>query len=116
MQEIHQIYDKALKRILTLSNKAVINLINGLFGTNYPTNSKITYNWTEHEDEEIVFRVFEYGFGHAYKNPTFVDGSKTMIFPSPCIVYLDEGKKDFFTGTKRKETDCRVTISSSKTP
>ena len=123
MKEIHQIYDKAFKRILTLSDKAVINLINGLFGTNYPANSKITYNWTEHEDkelkrtlsdsiltingrdiyhieaqmtedEEIVFRVFEYGFGHAYKNRTYEDGSETMIFPRPCIIYLDEGKKD----------------------
>ena len=123
MKEIHHIYDKAFKRILTLSDKAVINLINGLFGTNYPTNSKITYNWTEHEDkelkrtlsdsiltindrdiyhieaqitedEEIVFRVFEYGFGHAYKNRTYEDGSETMIFPRPCIIYLDEGKKD----------------------
>ena len=123
MKEIHQIYDKAFKRILTLSDKAVINLINGLFGTDYPTNSKITYNWTEHEDkelkrtlsdsiltindrdinhieaqmtedEEIVFRVFEYGFGHAYKNRTFDNGMETMVFPRPCIVYLDEGKKD----------------------
>ena len=123
MKEIHQIYDKAFKRILTLSDKSVINLINGLFGTDYPTNSKITYNWTEHEDkdlkrtlsdsiltindrdiyhieaqitedEEIVFRVFEYGFGHAYKNRTYENGNETMIFPRPCIVYLDEGKKD----------------------
>ena len=123
MKEIHQIYDKAFKRILTLSDKAVINLINGLFGTDYPTNSKITYNWTEHEDknlkrtlsdsiltindrdiyhieaqitedEEIVFRVFEYGFGHAYKNRTFENGNETLIFPRPCIIYLDEGKKD----------------------
>ena len=123
MNEISHIYDKAFKRILTLSDKAVINLINGLFGTDYPTNSKITYNWTEHEDkelkrtlsdsiltindrdiyhievqmtedEEIVFRVFEYGFGHAYKNRTYEDGSETMIFPRPCIIYLDEGKKD----------------------
>ena len=123
MKEIHQIYDKAFKRILTLSDKAVINLINGLFGTDYPTNSKITYNWTEHEDkdlkrtlsdsiltindrdiyhieaqitedEEIVFRVFEYGFGHAYKNRTYENGNETMMFPRPCIIYLDEGKKD----------------------
>ena len=123
MKEIHQIYDKAFKRILTLSDKAVINLINGLFGTDYPTNSKITYNWTEHEDkelkrtlsdsiltingrdiyhmeaqmtedEEIVFRVFEYGFGHAYKNRTVISGGEQMIFPRPCIIYLDEGKKD----------------------
>jgi len=123
MKEIHQIYDKAFKRILTLSEKTVINLINGLFGTDYPTNSKITYNWTEHEnkdlkktladsiltingkdsyhieaqmteDEEIVFRFIEYGFGHAYKNRTFVKGGERMVFPRPCILYLDEGKKD----------------------
>ena len=123
MKEIHQIYDKAFKRILTLSEKTVINLINGLFDTNYPTNSKITYNWTEHEDkdlkrtladsiltingrdsyhieaqmtedEEIVFRFIEYGFGHAYKNRTFVNGGERMVFPRPCILYLDEGKKD----------------------
>ena len=123
MNEIYQIYDKAFKRILTLSEKTVINLINGLFDTDYPTDSKITYNWTEHEDkdlkrtladsiltingrnsyhieaqmtedEEIVFRFIEYGFGYAYKNRTFVDGGERMVFPRPCILYLDEGKKD----------------------
>jgi len=123
MEEIYQIYDKAFKRILTLSDKAVINLINGLFSTDYPTNSKITYNWTEHEDkdlkktlsdsiltingrdsyhieaqmtedEEIVFRVFEYGFGHAYKNRIIESGGESMVFPQPCIIYLDEGKND----------------------
>ena len=42
---IVHIYDKICKRILTLSSKAVINLINGLYGTDYPTdNSTITYN------------------------------------------------------------------------
>ena len=123
MNEIYQIYDKAFKRILTLSEKTVINLINGLFDTDYPTDSKITYNWTEHEnkdlkrtladsiltingrdsyhieaqmteDEEIVFRFIEYGFGYAYKNRTFIDGGERMVFPRPCILYLDEGKKD----------------------
>ena len=123
MKEIYQIFDKAFKRILTLSNKAVINLINGLFDTNYPLDSKINYNWTEHEDkelkktlsdsiltingqdsyhmeaqmtedEEIVFRVFEYGFGHAYKNRIIGPDGEIMEFPQPCIIYLDEGKKD----------------------
>lgn len=123
MKEIYQIYDKAFKRILTLSEKTIINLINGLFDTDYPTDSKITYNWTEHEDkdlkrsladsiltingkdsyhieaqmtedEEIVFRFIEYGFGHAYKNRTFISGGERMVFPRPCILYLDEGKKD----------------------
>ena len=46
------------------------------------------------EDEEIVFRIFEYGFGHAHKNRTYENRNETMIFPRPCIIYLDEGKKD----------------------
>ena len=123
MTEINQIYDKAFKRILTLSRQSVINLINGLFDKDYPTNSEITYNWTEFEDkelnrtladsivtingtdsyhmeaqmtkdEEIVFRVFEYGYGHAQKNRIIGDGGERLVFPQPCIIYLDEGKKD----------------------
>ena len=46
------------------------------------------------EDEEIVFRVFEYGFGHAYKNRVIEENGEIMEFPQPCIIYLDEGKKD----------------------
>lgn len=123
MTEINQIYDKAFKRILTLSRQSVINLINGLFDKDYSTNSEITYNWTEFEDkelnrtladsivtingtdsyhmeaqmtkdEEIVFRVFEYGYGHAQKNRVIGDAGERLIFPQPCIIYLDEGKKD----------------------
>ncbi len=122
-QDIHDLYDRMFKRILTLSDKTVINLINGLFQTNYPYDSPITYNWTEHEDkelkktladgiltiaqtnsyhieaqmtedEEIVFRVFEYGFGHAYKNRIMENGMEKMIFPKACVLYLDEGTKD----------------------
>lgn len=123
MEEIYQIFDKIIKRILTLSAKTVINLINGLFDTNYPLDSKITYNWTEHEDNnlkrtlsdsiltindkdsyhieaqmtkdnEIIFRVFEYGFGHAYKNRIIEISNERMIFPKPCVIYLDAGNKD----------------------
>jgi len=123
MKKIYHIYDKAFKRILTLSGKSVINLINGLFGTDYPTDSKITYNWTENtdtelkrtladsiltingrdsyhmeaqmtEDEEIVFRVFEYGYQHAYKNRIVVSGGERLVFPEARIIYMDEGKKD----------------------
>jgi len=123
MDRIFQIYDRTFKRILTLSDTAVINLINGLFGTNHSINSKITYNWTEYEnkdlkriladsiltinerdiyhieaqmteDEEIVFRVFEYGFGHAYQNRILEKGGETLVFPQPCVIYLDEGRKE----------------------
>ena len=114
-QTLYQIYDKAFKKILTLSSTAIVNLINGLFNTDYPTDSIITYNWTEFEDnglkrtladaiitvnytnsyhmeaqmtkdDFIVFRMFEYGFGHADRNkPT---NEHTLVFPEPIIIYL----------------------------
>ena len=48
---IYQIYDKVFKKILTLSSRAVINMINGLFLTEYPPDSTIHYNWTEFQED-----------------------------------------------------------------
>lgn len=115
MHKINMIYDKLFKKILTLSTKAVINMINSLFGTDYPLDSKITYNWTEFEDndlkktladtiitingkhsyhleaqmtedEEIIFRVFEYSFSHANRNRN--SSTYELDFPEPIIIYL----------------------------
>ena len=52
-EEAHDIYDRMFKRILTLSGKVVVRFINGLFQTDYPENSKITYHWTEFEDDSL---------------------------------------------------------------
>ncbi len=115
--EIYQIFDKVFKKIITLSSKAVINLINGLFGTDYALDSTITYNWTEfvddnlkrvladtiitingkhsyhleaqmEKDNSIVFRVFEYGFQHADRTRTYESGEWVIRFPRPMIIYL----------------------------
>ena len=114
---IYQIFDKVFKKVLTLSSKAVINLINGLFETDYPLDSTIIYNWTEFEDDNlkkiladtiltingknsyhleaqmendnsIVFRVFEYGFGHANRTRESDSGKYILRFPRPIVVYL----------------------------
>lgn len=130
---IYHIYDKVFKKILTLSSGAVVNLINGLFETSYPTDSIITYNWTEFEsdelkkiladtiltinntqsyhieaqiteDEDIIFRVFEYSFGHADRNRIRMTSHKNtnassnctteqepdceLLFPEPKVIYL----------------------------
>ena len=113
-RQIAQIYDRIFKKILTLSTRAVIGLINGLFETEYPPDSIITYNWTEHhddnlkrtladtiitinhshsyhveaqmyEDEEIEFRVFDYGYRHALNAGKDRD---ILQFPEPRIIYL----------------------------
>lgn len=117
-EKIDQIYDKMFKRILLLSNQAVISLINGLFGTNHPTDSTVTYNSTEHvddklkktladtiitinhmysyhleaqtyEDDSIIFRVFDYGYHHAVKNKSIANAELT--FPEPIVIYLASG-------------------------
>ena len=113
---IYQIYDRIFKRIFNLSNLAIINLINGLFGTNYPSDSPIEYLnkefVTQHLekrfadvllsiqgtlyhleaqmtfDGSIVVRAFEYGFQHAISSRT---DNSALHFPEPIVIYLDTG-------------------------
>ena len=115
---IQHIYDKIFKKILTLSSVAVTNLINGLFGTDYPPQtSTITYNWTEFHDDRlrkmladtivtingtdsyhmeaqmtadknIVFRVFSYSYGHADRTRICEEENWTLRFPEPVVIYL----------------------------
>ncbi|MCM1026956.1 MAG: hypothetical protein NC432_11005 [Roseburia sp.] len=117
------LYDKLFKKTLTLSPIAVVNLINGLFGTDYSADSSITYHWTEFEseelrrtladtiltiggtggsrsyhieaqmtrDDEIILRVFEYGFEQAMRYKGQEDGTWSLKFPSPMVVYLCAG-------------------------
>ena len=121
------IFDRAFKKILTLSSKAVTNMINGLFNTNYdPDTTTISYHWTEHqsdstlkttladtililnnkdayhmeaqitEDQEIIFRVFSYGYGYADVNKESLPAGKTaqphfvLHFTNPCIIFLGD--------------------------
>ena len=46
-ETIHQIFDKVFKRTMNLSRRAVIKFINGLYGREFPLNSKLTFNETE---------------------------------------------------------------------
>ena len=114
MEKIHDIYDRVAKRCISLSTRCTVNLINGLFGTNYPVDSKVTYNWTENTDDElrrtlsdtiitingrysyhiefqmtedgdIILRVLEYGFHHAMRNQSAIN---EIDFPEPLIIYL----------------------------
>lgn len=118
MEKIHDIYDRIAKRCISLSDKCTINLINGLYGTKYPVDSTVTYNWTEHEDDalkrtladtivtingtcsyhiefqmtkdgDIILRMLEYGFHHAMNTR----GIDTIYFPEPLIVYLYNREK-----------------------
>lgn len=117
VDEISHIFDKTFKKVLTLSTTAVINLVNGLFGTDYSTDSTISYNWTEFvdkdlrhiladtiitindihsyhleaqmtQDADIVLRVFEYGYSHANRTALSDRNHHKITFPEPKIIYL----------------------------
>ena len=115
---IVQIYDKIFKRILTLSNVAVVNFINGIFGKNFPTDSKLTYNWTENiknslektiadtiitvndaekfhaeaqinSDSTIALRVFDYGYQDALKYKKVENNRIILEFPQSKVIFLE---------------------------
>ena len=117
-ENIAQIYDKIFKRILTLSNVAVINFINGIFNRNFPKDSKLTYNWTENiknslektiadtiitvndtekfhaevqinNDSTIALRVFDYGYQDALKYRKTETGRIILEFPQPKVIFLE---------------------------
>ena len=102
---------------------AVIQFINGLFGTNYPLDSTVEYPNTENvssklrrllsdmiviingrcayhleaeirHDENIVVRVFEYGFAEALRTKTTSDGGQkiSVKFPDARIIYWETRK------------------------
>ncbi len=114
---IYHIYDKIFKKVLTLSSRAVVNLVNGLFDTQYAPDSTIDYNWTEFVDDKlkriladtiltingtdsyhleaqmtrddtILVRVFEYGAAHALRNGVQGEDCCEINFPEPKVIYL----------------------------
>ena len=113
-----QIYDKIFKRILTLSNVAVVGFINGIFGKKFPPDSKLTYHWTENiknslektiadtiitvngaekfhvevqisSDSTIALRVFDYGYPDAVKYKKVERDRIVLDFPQSKIIYLE---------------------------
>ena len=114
---IYHVYDKIFKKVLTLSSRAVVNLVNGLFDTDYAPDSTIDYNWTEFvddklkriladtiitinrtdsyhleaqmtADESILVRVFEYSAAHALRNGAQREDYCEIRFPEPKVIYL----------------------------
>jgi hypothetical protein len=122
-RETAQIFDLILKQLMRLSSLAIINFINGLFGTNHPIDSAVEYPNTESvsrklrrlmsdtiviiggvhayhieaeikNDENIVIRVFEYGFAEGLRTKTASDDGKISIkFPDARIIYWETTEK-----------------------
>ena len=124
-RETHQIFDLILKRLLKLSSPTIIQFINGLFGTDHPLDSMVEYPNNEYVsrklrrlmsdiivvvngiyvyhleaeasgyDENIVIRMFEYGFAEGLRTKELSDdGQKiTLKFPNARIIYLETTKR-----------------------
>jgi predicted transposase/invertase (TIGR01784 family) len=122
-RETPQIFDLVFKRLIQeTSPGAVIALINGLFGTDFPPDSPVSFPNKEkvtedlrqivsdmlirvagelfHLDAQIdddlnmVLRMFRYGYHEALnKKERGEDGSMTIVFPQARVLYWETTRK-----------------------
>jgi predicted transposase YdaD len=114
------IFDRSFKQIIgSLSDRALVCFINGLFSTDHPLDSPVSRLNTEQIDknlkkrqpDEIVsiedkiyvieeqtgpdknmaIRVFEYGYAQALKDKKIEDGVIILPFPRMIVIYLEAG-------------------------
>ena len=112
------IFDRSFKQIIgSLSPKALIRFINGLFGSNHPPDSEVRRLNTEQldknlrkllpdeivsiegcaylieeqttDDSNMAIRVFEYGCAQALKERETKDGLIILPFPRMVVIYLE---------------------------
>jgi hypothetical protein len=107
---------------MKLSGRAIVQFINGLFGTKFPPDSKVEYPGTEHitsrlrqlrsdmvvviggthsflieaqiaHDANMALRVFEYGFWEGVRAKTVTDKVITLRFPQVRLIYWETTRK-----------------------
>ena len=121
----HDFFDRVFKRVMTLSSPTIVKFINGIFDTDYPSDSSVSYNLTEgvtdelkktladtiltingidsyhleaqmYKDENILIRVFDYGYIHSKRKPEDIfDENNTicgirLTFPRQVVIYLNK--------------------------
>jgi hypothetical protein len=122
-RETIHIFDLILKQLIRLSNAAVIQFINGLFGTNHPLDSTVEYPNTEtvsrklrklmsdtiviiggfhtyhiegeiDTDANIGLKVFEYGLAEGLRTKSAEEENViTVRFPKARILYWETSGK-----------------------
>jgi hypothetical protein len=111
------VFDLLIKRLLHLSNRAVVSFINGLFGTKYPRDSTVEYLSTETVskklrplmsdtrirvnddtylieaqisfDGDMMIRCFEYSYYSGLVEKTFEGSVRTIKIPAARIIYWE---------------------------
>jgi hypothetical protein len=120
-----------LKQLIRLSNAAVIQFINGLFGTNHPLDSTVEYPNTETvsrklrkimsdtviiigglhayhiegeiDNDNVALKVFEYGFAEGLRTQSIAeDNVRTIRFPQARVIYWET------SGNTPNETTLRL--------
>jgi hypothetical protein len=119
----HHVFDLVFKRsIQELSHRAVVSLVNGLFGTDFPLDSEVSFPNREKvtedlrqivsdmivmvagevfhieaqidEDLNMALRMFRYGYHEAVGRPqTGGDGSITIEFPQARILFWETTRR-----------------------
>jgi hypothetical protein len=122
-RETHQLFDLIFKRLVQESSpQTIVSLVNGLFGTTFPTDSPVSFpnreKVTENlhqiisdmmiliagevfhleaqidDDLNMALRMFRYGYHEAITNPrTEEDGSLTISFPQTRILYWETTRR-----------------------
>jgi hypothetical protein len=116
-RETAQVFDLLLKKLLHLSNKAVISFINGLFNKKYSMGSAVEFLPTEtvskklrklisdtrvkinndiyiiegqiRFDGEMMIRVFEYGYYSGLTKKTVDNGVRTVEIAPAKVIYWE---------------------------
>jgi predicted transposase YdaD len=112
------IFDRSFKKIIeSLSNKALIQFINSMFGADHPLDSEVRRLNTEQiddhlkkqqpdeivsiggqdyvieeqttDDANMAIRIFEYGYAHAMKNKEIMEGVIILPYPRMIVIYLE---------------------------
>jgi len=53
VKQVHDIYDRVAKKLISMSKPQTIRLINGLYGKCHSLGSEVEFHWTEHMNDEL---------------------------------------------------------------
>jgi predicted transposase/invertase (TIGR01784 family) len=122
-RETHHVFDLIFKRLFQeTSSRAVVSLVNGLFGTDFSLDSPVSFPNKEKvtgdlrkiisdmtvdvgterfqfeaqidDDLNMALRMFQYGYYEALDNPERdEDGRPVLVFPQARVLYWETTKK-----------------------
>lgn len=122
MRETPALFDAIFKRLMSLSDMAIVQFINGVFGADHSPDSKVEHLATEYiskdlkkkfldiliainsenlyhieaqidDDADMAIRLFEYGYAVALHSKSVEDGITRIKFPNARVIYWETSAK-----------------------